>query len=343
MPEIKIAKIKLRRGTNAQRKTVIIDQGEIIATTDTNRLYVGNGFLSGGISPASKIHPPVSLYVTLSTITAETGDLAMANNLFYQLTGTDSQILSGWGNISQKFDPVGFSYDTQSTLSLSNSALSANLFVPQTFGDGITLNNNVLGVDYNTKSLEISSGKISLKTSGIDEREIAPTTFTRGISGGGGEPVGLNFNTNQFYLSSGILNLSASLITDYNTTSMMLTSGVISVRGGITPSTRELSNTTIDQFGRVIFQESSIVDTLSCNSSLNSSNSLSSIFNGTPSHTLSGGIPGVEITKFEAISSNGVTTTVLTLSSAGFIIFDGEYMVQSGQTIGRFAVPIFAY
>ena len=39
MADIKIAKIKIRRGLDADRKTVIFDQGEPVYSQDTDRLY----------------------------------------------------------------------------------------------------------------------------------------------------------------------------------------------------------------------------------------------------------------------------------------------------------------
>lgn len=41
--------IKLRRGTNANRTGITPANGEIIYTTDTNQLYVGDGSTAGGI------------------------------------------------------------------------------------------------------------------------------------------------------------------------------------------------------------------------------------------------------------------------------------------------------
>jgi hypothetical protein len=41
--------IRLRRGTNAERLTVIFADGEPVYTTDTKRLYVGDGATLGGI------------------------------------------------------------------------------------------------------------------------------------------------------------------------------------------------------------------------------------------------------------------------------------------------------
>jgi hypothetical protein len=164
------------------------------------------------------------------------------------------------------------------------------------------------------------------------------------LTGGSGNKVGIRFDPASFYLNSGVLSLSTtSNVADVDNVTLKNTAGVISMYDSFTPSTRELARTTIDTYGRVVTQTSSIFDTLTGNSSLNSSNSLSSIFNGTPTHTLSGGIPGLTITKFEAVSSNGVSTVTLTLSSAGFLTFEGGYPTRSGKMVGRFAVPIFAY
>ena len=52
MPTVDVAKIKLRRGSNSDRKLIILDQGELGYTIDTNRVYVGNGTTFGG-SPTS--------------------------------------------------------------------------------------------------------------------------------------------------------------------------------------------------------------------------------------------------------------------------------------------------
>ena len=41
--------LRIRRGTEAQRTTHVFDQGEIVYTTDTNKLYVGDGQTSGGV------------------------------------------------------------------------------------------------------------------------------------------------------------------------------------------------------------------------------------------------------------------------------------------------------
>ena len=42
--------LKLRRGTNAQRTGITPAEGELIYTTDTKKLFVGDGSTIGGIA-----------------------------------------------------------------------------------------------------------------------------------------------------------------------------------------------------------------------------------------------------------------------------------------------------
>jgi hypothetical protein len=342
--KIEISKIKIRRGTDAQRKSVVLDQGEITYTLDTKRIYVGNGVLSGGEPVGNKIFTPLTNTYSLTSTPSEIGDVGIANNTFYQLTGSDYTNINSWANIGVKIDSRQLEYSNNNTISIKLSSLSASNINPVTVGNGLKIDGGIFQAALNTKSLEISSGNISIKSSSIDEREIASTTFTNGLTGGSGNKIGLRFDPNSFYLSAGVLSLSSvTEVTNSDGDTIINTGGVLALNPLYTETTFELSRITSDEYGRVSSHNSSIFDTLTGNSSLNGSNSLSSIFNGTPTHTLSGGIPGLTITRFEAVSSNGVTTATLTLSSAGFLTFEGGYPTRSGKLVGRFAIPIFAY
>jgi hypothetical protein len=52
----RIAKIKVRRGTDAQRKQVIFEDGELVLCSDIERLYVGDGETYGGILLSNKCY-----------------------------------------------------------------------------------------------------------------------------------------------------------------------------------------------------------------------------------------------------------------------------------------------
>lgn len=208
MAEIQISKIKVRRGTNNQRKQVIIDQGELAYTVDTKRLFVGNGVLSGGDPSGSVSHLPVASFNALSTIPAVRGDTAVANSKTYQLTGTNASNISDWGDISLKLSSQ-FEYSNTNTLTISNSAISAVNIKPETVGSGIKIQNGILQSNFNTKSFEISASQISIKSGGLDEREISSSSFGSGISGGSGNKISLNVDNNYFYFDGGRLSLSS--------------------------------------------------------------------------------------------------------------------------------------
>jgi hypothetical protein len=53
--------LKLRRGTDLERQSVIFDEGELIYTTDTKILWVGDGQTLGGIKVADASESPIAL------------------------------------------------------------------------------------------------------------------------------------------------------------------------------------------------------------------------------------------------------------------------------------------
>lgn len=374
MANIQIVKYKIRRGSDTQRKLVILDQGELGYTIDTKRLFIGTGTLSGGHVIGSKIHNPVTNIQSLTTINAEVGDLVSVKNTFYQLTASSWNSITSWKNSAQSIDPNTFEYDS-SVLKLKDNSISAKNLDSNTIGDGLKIDSGFLKTDINTNSLEISSGKLSIKNSGIGARELDSAAFGDAITGGSGSSVKLNYDSNIFYIKTGNkLSLSAfpsSSIT-FNTidsnwigdgliydapnkkikskvTGIIgnpLTqdlSGRIGFQGGFTGATNELSQIESDEYGRVVSNESSIYDSVSCLSATNSG-ALSALFNGTPNQVLSGSIPNLPLTVFSVLSANVGGTVSMELSSAGFLMFEGESVArQDGKYIGRFAIPIFIY
>jgi len=49
MIDRRIGKIKVRRGTDAQRKPVVFEEGELVYSIDKKRLYIGDEVTAGGI------------------------------------------------------------------------------------------------------------------------------------------------------------------------------------------------------------------------------------------------------------------------------------------------------
>jgi len=411
MPNIEISKVKFRRGANSSRGSVTYDQGEPVYTTDTHRLYVGNGTPNTESVIGSKIHPPLTNYYSLSNTVGEIGDAVYCNNKFYQLTATDYSNINSWSDVSLKIDNSIFTYTQYNTLSVIPDSISSSYLKSSTISNGVKIDSGILQLDFNSKSLELSSNQLSIKESGIDEREISNSALGSGLRGGSNDKISIDINTDYFIFDGNKLSLSAApvvlnfsdlqtywfgsglninivdeIITTtlidvdnktiqknsgvisfkpsvfgsglvYNSLSASLSSvlvdvdnstitktddGVISLSSITTPSSNEWNKINVDQYGRVSSVESGIQGILQGDSpsgSYNITNTLSTLFNGSPTSYYDG---TGNITKFSAISSDGVT--VINLSSAGFITFEGNTTTRDGDVISsRFAIPIFKY
>ena len=100
MANVSIVKVKVRRGTDAQRQQITLDQGELGFTTDYNRLFIGDGATVGGISPAIKYYqisqislssyPPNGAPQQIGDIVYDT-----TSSCFYTLTGAPN---TTWSN-----------------------------------------------------------------------------------------------------------------------------------------------------------------------------------------------------------------------------------------------------
>jgi len=104
MANISVIKLKVRRGTNAERQMIILDQGELGFTTDNNgqRLFVGDGTTYGGLSVGTKFYTTAGLPdTTISTIL--TGDMLLdnsgGNTGLYVLTGSDYSTYTSYAKI----------------------------------------------------------------------------------------------------------------------------------------------------------------------------------------------------------------------------------------------------
>jgi hypothetical protein len=130
--------LRIRRGTDAQRQGITFDLGEPVWTTDTQKLYVGDGITAGG------------------------------NNILAQSAGAGMT----WNATTQKFDVTGgggitaIVQDTNPTLG-GNLALSGynitgagNISITGTIGTNGSVNSSGLVVS-GTSSLSLSSSNLN--------------------------------------------------------------------------------------------------------------------------------------------------------------------------------------
>jgi len=367
MPDIQLIKLSIRRGTDAQRKLVVLEQGEFGFTTDHKRLWVGDGVLSGGNIIGAKIHTPITSGKT-SLTTAVQGDVVYENSLLYQLTGVDYSVSSSWGDIGEKPDNIYIQRDASNKFTLVNNSIDGNKFATTAAATGgglVATTTSGLSVVPDYSTLEVASGVVRIKNSGVTESEIASAALNKGLKGGGGTVIELDVDDSLFGFVGTTLTLSAlptqSVIfdtldpswvgsglfydTDTNTITANLsgvnatlsnTSGVVGLATIGAGTITNWPEITIDQYGRVVNLTSSLHTSLTCN---NTTSQILSTFNGHPDQVLTGN-PGITLTTFTGISSNGTQFENITLSSAGFIVVPGA-STQDGKNVGRIAIPVF--
>ena len=95
MATVDVAKIKIRRGTNTDRLKVTLDSGELGFTTDTQRVFVGDGTSLGGLVVGNKNYNSGSRLTTPISNTCQVGDLVLdsSNNLLYSFTGDRKSVV----------------------------------------------------------------------------------------------------------------------------------------------------------------------------------------------------------------------------------------------------------
>ena len=358
MPDITIIKLKIRRGTNAQRQTVILEQGELGYTIDTNRVFVGNGSTLGGTSIGTIAHTPTQTTGSrLALTTAVRGDIVSDNSLLFQLTGNNYTQASNWAFIGPKADENTLTYNTN-RLSIRDGGITGTKFSDDAamITGGIAVDPaQGLYVNVDNSTLAVNPTNNQLLVDVITEDNIASTALGDGIKGGNGVALSLDVNVNTFDISTsklalcsipnGIINRDAfatgvlgtglnldtsnvikTVLTDVdNSTIEKDVNGIISLTDiGIGDTTVLFSEITYDKYGRVIGSSNTIIDTLS--SFRTASNGLS-VFNGNIEQTTFNNNTLLTVRKNDSTS--------VTLSSAGFISINTSY--------GQIAIPAFKY
>jgi hypothetical protein len=194
--------LQIRRGTEAQRSLVIFDAGEVVYTTDTNKLYVGDGITTGGKNVlATSAGGGVTFNnttqrfdFTTTGLNLTTSDVTEGTNFYYtrQRAQDDSAALftaagapTSTGNITATSAP--------NTVSISGS--TATMVVGQRFVVTGTGGNGLTGSPTTYYVAQIASGnQVKLATSRVNALAGTPlvvvtanASYTGTTYAGGGE------------------------------------------------------------------------------------------------------------------------------------------------------------
>ena len=333
MPDIEIVKFKLRRGTDAQRQSVVLEQGELGYTTDSKRVFVGDGFLSGGNVLGTTSHPPMYVGTRTDLTTAVTGDMVYEDNLLYQLSGTDASTLSAWAFVGTRTDGTTLDYDG-GLLELKDGGitadkLSSSLVVPN---GGLELTPTGLSAAIDNQTITINgSGKLETLKVNISAGDIG-----LGLSGGAGDAIGVDV-TEAFTFTGGKLDFAAAGTDTVDGDAIQAAAlGTGLEKSGSTIALETIGGGTIHPFntseydskGRITASNNTIEQNLSATSTTGGGE----IFFG----SMGAEAPGSE-TVVNVLSGNinGDAVTI-SLSSAGFM------QIASGSN-GNFAIPVFKF
>lgn len=171
--------IRIRRGTDAQRLTVVLQDGEIAWTTDTQEFYVGDGVTLGGVF----IGPSTGAFVPLTrniTINGTTQDLSV-DRTWSVGTVTSVGFTAGTGISLAGTNPIIGS----GTVTITNSAPDQTVVL--TAGTGI----GVAGVypNFTISNTDPTSG-VTLASAGGTETLVndgtGPALANKGLTAGTG-------------------------------------------------------------------------------------------------------------------------------------------------------------
>tara|TARA_R100001377_G_scaffold52804_1_gene30975 strand:- start:413 stop:1441 length:1029 start_codon:yes stop_codon:yes gene_type:complete len=342
MPDVEIVKLKLRRGTDSQRQSVILEQGELGYTTDRKRVWVGDGFTAGGHVAGNLVYAPLTSSAKTSLAEAVQNDLVYEDNLLFQLSGTDYSILSNWAFIGSQTDTASISYDVNNKLHVVTGAISAtslNSDVVATNG-GITLNPvQGLSAAVDGTSIRVNSTTGQLSVLGAP---VPTSCIGNGLSGGGGNQIGL-FTCPSFGFPGGKLEIvnapgctvcACALNQSTVGNGLQMTSnclGMVTLGAG---ESKPFNTTCYDQYGRVTSTSNSITQNFS---GTDTSGCGKSFFGDLIDTTVTGRtIVCAQSGSFCADAGSNIAAVQVCLCSAGFIT------INSG-TCGRLAIPVYNY
>ena len=157
--------LRIRRGTEAQRTALTFDLGEVVYTTDTKKLYIGDGVTVGGTNVLSNMAGTGVTYNATTQQLDFSANGITTNNIAEGSTNkyfTNVRAQDAFGALLSAGTQTGLTITYDSVNHALNIAVSNTTTVSQdtapSLGGNLTLNSrNIIG----TGSLTITTGNIS--------------------------------------------------------------------------------------------------------------------------------------------------------------------------------------
>lgn len=182
MATVSITKIKIRRGTDADRKLIILDSGEIGYTTDVSsrRLFVGDGSTAGGNPAGIKFYTGSIDDPNPALTTAQVGDLIFntTDSKMYTLTGytlsnfPDYENPNAYQFIGSRADNTSIEYSNTGSLRIKQNGVSSTHInsdvIDSTKGLTRVSSTSPISVKIDNSTIIFSSGQIAVNVTTLE-------------------------------------------------------------------------------------------------------------------------------------------------------------------------------
>lgn len=137
-----LLKLLVRRGLDADRRNVVLEEGELGYTTDTKKLYVGDGQTFGGQSVGGNIFWGTTPSTTI-LVGAGQNDIAFStsDNTLYSLSGADPSDSGDWTAIGGIYTKGNNTIVIDSSNRVTVGTISAANITGDILGTNLTLTN----------------------------------------------------------------------------------------------------------------------------------------------------------------------------------------------------------
>lgn len=235
MPDIKVIKLKLRRGLDSQRLLVSFDQGELGYTIDSKRVFVGDGVTLGGTIVGSKFFTPTTNKLALQ---AYTGDVVYESSLLYQLTGTLPAYAESWAYIGPALDNTTIKFDQNNRLTV-NAAASSLVYV----SGGLTTNSKGISANVDGQTLIVNGPTNTIRVGTINPSNISSAIAFSGLNTTATNALSVNVDNYTLRINdvTNIMSVDVSKFIDANAFSLGSNSNTITLRTLSGAASRPLS------------------------------------------------------------------------------------------------------
>ena len=261
--------LRIRRGTDAQRQTLTFDQGEVVYTTDTKKVYVGDGITQGGVNIlANSAGVGVTFNGTTQAFDFSTNNLGLTTSVISEGANKYYTTQRAQDAAASLFTSVGSPTSTgsvtgtitPSTIVLAvaptNMVQGERIVISGTGGNGLSATTYYV-VSVNSANVVLAStlanamASTPVPISSLSTGSITGTTYAAGATDTGitftYDSINHVMNVTASGVTSIVNDISPSLggnlaIGNYNITSSG--TGAISIAGGITTTATTASTST---------------------------------------------------------------------------------------------------